>query len=94
MFLGPTGAIRFLHARAADASAAAADLVPAAARQNPQIFYDAGRTPASVAAVYERIEASLKTPLKQVAAIERQAPIALKPGPGLLASLETPTRET
>ncbi|HVM78682.1 MAG TPA: lytic transglycosylase domain-containing protein [Stellaceae bacterium] len=89
MFLGPAGAIKFMRAHAADAGAAAADLVPAAAKQNPQIFYDAGRTPATVAAVYSRIEASLKTPLKQVAAIERQAPepVPLKPGPGLLASL-------
>jgi len=93
MFLGPAGAIKFLQARAADGGTAAADLVPAAARQNPQIFYDPGRTPATVAAVYGRIEASLKAPLKQVAAIERHphADVPLKPGPGLQASL-TPRR--
>jgi len=93
MFLGPASAIKFLQARATDGDTAAADLVPAAARQNPQIFYDAGRTPASVAAVYGRIEASLKAPLTQLAAIERRphADVPLKPGPGLLAAL-TPRR--
>jgi hypothetical protein len=57
--LGATGAIRFLRARAADADQPAADVVPAAARQNPQLFYDRGdHTPHSVAAVYGNIIAS------------------------------------
>ena len=108
MLLGATGAVRFLKAHQADATTAAAELVPAAARQNPAIFYDSGHTPKTVAAVYQRIEQSIATPMRQVAALERatahaaptqtaagrsvepEAPIPLKPGRGLIASLDTP----
>ncbi|HTZ80608.1 MAG TPA: transglycosylase SLT domain-containing protein [Stellaceae bacterium] len=104
--LGPNGAIRFLKAREAGGEQAAAKLVPAAARQNPQIFYGHGRTPQSVAAVYRHVEATLAGPLRQVAALESEtAPaagrsasktspthVALKPGLGLLASLSNPPK--
>jgi hypothetical protein len=103
MLLGATGAVRFLKAHQSDATTAAAELVPAAARQNPAIFYDSGHTPKTVAAVYRRIEQSIATPMRQVAALERagitqtaEAPpapaaadIPLKPGVGLIASLAT-----
>ncbi len=96
--LGSNGAIRFLKARDAGGEQAAAKLVPAAARQNPQIFYGHGRTPQSVAAVYRRIEEKMAVPLRQVAALASEPAkpaarsgaathVALKPGLGLLASL-------
>jgi hypothetical protein len=106
MLLGATGAVRFLKAHESDATTVAAELVPAAARQNPAIFYDSGHTPKTVAAVYQRMEQSIATPMRQVAALERagitqtaEAPptppatdIPLKPGVGLIASLaSTPT---
>jgi len=103
LLLGATGAVRFLKAHQSDAAASAAALVPAAARQNPTIFYDSGHTPKTVAAVYQRIEERLAGPMRQVAALERAAahvqtakapaaseePIPLKPGLGLIASLQT-----
>ena len=105
LLLGATGAVRFLKAHQSDAATSAADLVPAAARQNPNIFYDSGHTPKTVAAVYRRIEESLAGPMRQVAALERAATAAtqtarapkpseetipLRPGVGLIASLPTP----
>ncbi|HZB93361.1 MAG TPA: lytic transglycosylase domain-containing protein [Stellaceae bacterium] len=94
--LGATGAIRFLRARAADADQPAADVVPAAARQNPQLFYDRGdHTPHSVAAVYGNIKHRIETPLKQLAAATQPKPdIAdgLRPGPGITDSLPKPPR--
>jgi len=103
LLLGATGAVRFLKAHQSDAATSAAALVPAAARQNPTIFYDTGHTPKTVAAVYQRIEERLAGPMRQVAALERagapaqtakapapsEAPIPLKPGFGLIASLPT-----
>jgi hypothetical protein len=104
MLLGATGAVRFLKAHQSDGTTAAAELVPAAARQNPTIFYDSGHTPKTVAAVYQRIEQSIATPMRQIAALERATaaqiqtamvpepsaePIPLKPGVGLIASLPT-----
>jgi len=105
MLLGAAGAVRFLKAHQSDAATAAAALVPAAARQNPTIFYDSGHTPKTVAAVYQRIEQSIAGPMRQVAALERAAgqsatqtaaappapdqPIPLRPGTGLIASLGT-----
>jgi hypothetical protein len=94
--LGATGAIRFLRARAADAAQPAADVVPAAARQNPQLFFDRGdHTPHTVAAVYGKIKKGIETPLKELAAA--QAPktdIAdgLRPGPGIIDDLPKDTR--
>lgn len=73
MLLGASGAVRFLKAHQSDATTAAAALLPAAARQNPTIFYDSGHTPKTVAAVYQRIEQSLAAPMRQVAALERAA---------------------
>ncbi len=105
MLLGATGAVRFLKAHQSDAATSAAALVPAAARQNPSIFYDSGHTPKTVAAVYQRIEQSIAAPMRQVAALERAAAqtttaqtpaapptgpdIPLRPGVGLIASLGT-----
>jgi len=106
MLLGATGAVRFLKAHQTDGTASAAALVPAAARQNPTIFYDSGHTPKTVAAVYQRIAQSIAAPMRQVAALERAAPtqtaaappapadtdIPLRPGAGLIASItSTPT---
>ncbi|MGO8915901.1 MAG: lytic transglycosylase domain-containing protein [Stellaceae bacterium] len=87
--LGATGAIRFLKARAADAAQPAADVVPAAARQNPQLFFDRGdHTPHTVAAVYGKIKSRIETPLKQLAAAAQppKPDIAsgLRPGPGII----------
>jgi hypothetical protein len=73
MLLGATGAVRFLKAHQTDGTTSAAALVPAAARQNPTIFYDGGHTPKTVAAVYQKIEERLAGPLRQVAALERAA---------------------
>jgi len=92
--LGATGAIRFLKARAADAAQPAADVVPAAARQNPQLFFDRGdHTPHTVAAVYGKIKNRIETPLKQLAAATQPAkPDAadgLRPAPGII---DTPPR--
>jgi len=102
MLLGAGGAVRFLKAHQSDATTAAAALLPAAARQNPTIFYDSGHTPKTVAAVYQRIEESLAAPMRQVAALERATALAaatppapaepdipLKPGVGLIASIAT-----
>ena len=91
--LGATGAIRFLKARASDAAQPAADVVPAAAKQNPQLFFERGdHTPHTVATVYGKIKNSIETPLKQVAAATQAVPkpnIAdgLRPGPGITDAL-------
>ncbi|HUC68237.1 MAG TPA: hypothetical protein VMA53_22670 [Stellaceae bacterium] len=89
--LGATGAIRFLRARATDAEQPAADVVPAAARQNPQLFFDRGdHTPHSVAAVYGKIKHGIETPLKQLAAASQPKPDitdGLRPGPGITDAL-------
>lgn len=78
--LGPNGAIRFLKAHDDDEDQAAAKVVPAAARQNPGLFYASGRTAQSVAAVYQKIQERLDVPLRQVAAIESGQ---LRPAMGL-----------
>lgn len=96
--LGATGAIRFLRARADDAAQPAADVVPAAARQNPQLFFDRDHqhTPHSVAAVYGKIKSGIETPLKQLEAATRarRTDIAdeLRPGPGITDALPKNTR--
>jgi hypothetical protein len=87
--LGTTGAIRFLRARQADAAQPAAGVLPAAARQNPQLFFDrVDRSPSTVAAVYGKIKSRIEAPLKQLAAAQT-ASIAqgLRPGPGLSDAL-------
>ncbi len=89
--LGATGAIRFQRARAADAGQPAADVVPAAARQNPQLFFERGdHTPHTVAAVYGKIKSRIETPLKQIAAAQSSAKAVadgLRPGPGITDAL-------
>jgi len=82
--LGPAGAVRFLKARASDGETSAVDLMPAAARQNPSLFYEHGQTAQSVAAVYRQIEQRIGTPIRQVVAYE---PAALKPGIGISDSM-------
>ena len=84
--LGPNGAIRFLKAHDDDEKQAAAKVVPAAARQNPGLFYSRGRTAKSVAAVYQKIQEQLDVPLRQVAEIESER---LRPALGLS---DTPPR--
>ena len=63
---------------------AAAKVVPAAARQNPGLFYARGRTAKSVAAVYEKIQERLNEPLRQVTELENEQ---LRPALGLSDSL-------
>jgi hypothetical protein len=83
--LGPNGAIRFLKAHEDDEKQAAAKVVPAAARQNPALFYArGGRTAKSVAAVYQKIQERLDLPLRQVTELESDQ---LRPALGLSASL-------
>lgn len=79
--LGPNGAIRFLKANEANEKQSAAKVLPAAARQNPSLFYaHGGRTAKSVAAVYQNIQNRLDVPLRQVAALESEQ---LRPALGL-----------
>lgn len=79
--LGPNGAIRFLKAHEDNERQAAAKVVPAAARQNPALFYArGGRTAKSVAAVYQKIQERLDLPLRQVAELESEQ---LRPALGL-----------
>jgi hypothetical protein len=88
--LGASGAIRFLRARTADATQSAAAVVPAAAKQNPQLFFDRGdHTPSTVAAVYGKIKNRIETPLKQLAAATQSLAVAdrLRRGPGLTDAL-------
>ena len=85
--LGPNGAIRFLKAHEDNEKQAAAKVVPAAARQNPGLFYARGRTAKSVAAVYEKIQQRLSEPLREVTALETEQ---LRPALGLSDSLPRP----
>ncbi len=79
--LGPNGAIRFLKAHEDNERQPAAKVLPAAARQNPALFYArGGRTAKSVAAVYQKIQDRLDVPLRQVAEFESEQ---LRPALGL-----------
>jgi hypothetical protein len=81
--LGTSGAVRFLKAREHNERQSAAAVVPAAARQNPNLFYAHGsKTPQSVATVYQRIQERIDVPLRQVAEVENQP---LRPALGLTA---------
>lgn len=82
--LGPNGAIRFLKAHENNEKQAAAKVVPAAARQNPGLFYARGRTAKSVAAVYQKIQERLDVPLRQVSELESEQ---LRPALGLSDTL-------
>jgi hypothetical protein len=86
--LGPNGAIRFIKAHDLNGSQSAAKVVPAAARENPGLFYSRGtRTARSVATVYRNIQEKLSVPLRQVADLEN-AP--LRPAMGLSDNLPRP----
>ncbi len=87
--LGPNGAIRFLKAHETNEQQAAAKVVPAAARQNPGLFFAHGRSAKSVAAVYQKIQERLDIPLRQVSAIESEQ---LRPALGLSDNLPRPPR--
>lgn len=66
--LGPNGAVRFLRAQESDGEQSAANIVPAAARRNPALFYAHGtHAPISVAAVYRRIQQQLAVPMQDAA---------------------------
>jgi hypothetical protein len=79
--LGTAGAVRFLKAREHNERQPAASVVPAAARQNPNLFYAHGsRTPQSVATVYQRIQERIDVPMRQVAEVEHQQ---LRPALGI-----------
>jgi hypothetical protein len=83
--LGPNGAIKFIKAHDVNGSQSAAKVAPAAARQNPGLFYSRGsNTSQSVATVYRNIQEKLNLPLHQVAEIEN-AP--LRPALGLSDNL-------
>jgi hypothetical protein len=87
--LGASGAIRFLRARQTDAGQAAASVVPAAAKQNPQLFFERGdHTPHSVASVYGKVKARIETPLKQAG--EATVLANLRPNAGLI---DTPPKK-
>jgi hypothetical protein len=82
--LGPNGAIKFIKAHDVNGSQSAAKVAPAAARQNPGLFYSRGsNTAQSVATVYRNIQEKLNLPLRQVAEVEN-AP--LRPALGLSAN--------
>lgn len=86
--LGPNGAVRFLKAHDVNGGQSAAKVVPAAARQNPGLFYSHGsRSPESVATVYRNIQEKLNVPMRQVAELEK-AP--LRPALGLSDNLPRP----
>lgn len=86
--LGPSGAVRFLKAHEDDERQAAAKIVPAAARQNPALFYGrGGRTAKSVAAVYQKIQEKLDLPLRQVAELDTDQ---LRPAMGLSDGMPQP----
>jgi len=87
--LGPNGAIRFLKAHETNEQQAAAKVVPAAAKQNPSLFFARGRSAKSVAAVYQKIQERLDVPLRQVSAIESEQ---LRPALGLSDNLPRPPR--
>jgi len=86
--LGPNGAIKFIKAHDINGSQSAAKVAPAAARQNPGLFYSHGsNTAQSVATVYRNIQEKLNVPLRQVAELEK-AP--LRPAMGLSDNLPRP----
>jgi hypothetical protein len=86
--LGTNGAIKFIKAHDVNGSQSAAKIAPAAARQNPGLFYSRGtNTAQSVAAVYRNIQRKLDVPLRQVAELEN-AP--LRPALGLSDNLPRP----
>jgi hypothetical protein len=86
--LGPNGAIKFIKAHDVNGSQSAAKIAPAAARQNPELFYSRGSSTAqSVATVYRNIQKKLDVPLRQVAELET-AP--LRPALGLSDNLPRP----
>jgi hypothetical protein len=83
--LGPSGAVRFIKAHNINGNQSAAKVAPAAARQNPELFYARGtRTAQSVSTVYKNIQEKLNVPLRQVAAIEKEP---LRPALGLSDNL-------
>src|SRR6185437_12931553 len=86
--LGPNGAIKFIKAHDINGSQSAAKIAPAAARQNPSLFYSRGsNTARSVATVYRDIQKKLDVPLHQVAELENAA---LRPALGLSDKLPRP----
>ena len=86
--LGPNGAIKFIKAHDVNGSQSAAKIAPAAARQNPELFYSRGSNSAqSVATVYRNIQKKLDVPLRQVAEFEKSA---LRPALGLSDNLPRP----
>lgn len=58
-FLGAGGAARFLRAHDANPGAAAAPLLPAAARSNRAVFYDRSGSPRSLAEIRDRFAARI-----------------------------------
>ena len=86
--LGPNGAIKFIKAHDVNGSQSAAKIAPAAARQNPGLFYGRGsNTAQSVATVYRNIQKKLDVPLRQVAELENAS---LRPALGLSDNLPRP----
>lgn len=84
-FLGPGGAVRFLQALQAAPDQAAATLLPAAARANRAIFFDAGQ-PRSLSEVHQllagRMESAESPAGYQVTAIRPSGPATQPSGTG------------
>ena len=82
-FLGLGGAKSFLSAMAANPDRQAANLFPAAARANRNVFFGANGQPRSLSDVYERFAAKLGDgagATGSAAATEAVRPLALEPG--------------
>lgn len=58
-FLGASGALKFLHAHAANPQAAGAGVAPAAAHANHAVFYARNGSPRTLAAIYDSFTAKL-----------------------------------
>ncbi|WP_142847906.1 transglycosylase SLT domain-containing protein [Telmatospirillum sp. J64-1] len=92
-FLGPGGALRMLKAHASDDSQLAADLLPEAARSNPQVFFarmEEERSARSVANVYESLSARIERPMRQFAALKQELGIGVPPPPGVKPETPAP----
>lgn len=91
-FLGPNGAKKMLSA---DPSMSAAEILPAAAKSNPNIFYS-GNTPRTVNDLYSLLDTKVKNKLSEHGVPSDYFPtggLGLKPGSSI-SGLETPTSAT
>ncbi len=75
-FLGPSGALLFTQQLGQNPQAIASDLFPAAAKSNPNIFFD-GQTPRTLAQVFDLMNTKVSKARDSytVASVERAAPV-------------------